>query len=189
MRAGTASCLPAGAQAGGWMEGRELSCRHGLARPRPKSRGYPLVRDGLRDLGRHTDKPVVLPMPRGAPSGTLPSSRPSCAVVSARLGGSTRSPPHTGKWHLTRRARIVGGDLQLGWPRWPSTAARRRDGARAWHRRRRWFARTIGRGKREKGEREKEKAIVGLNMRAAPHASFGRGGEETSDLSWARTAL
>lgn len=25
-----------------------------------------------------------------------PSSRPSCAVVSARLVGSTRSPPHTG---------------------------------------------------------------------------------------------
>lgn len=169
------------------MEGRELSCRHGLARPRPKSRGYPLVRDGLRDLGRHTDKPVVLSMPRGAPSGTFPSSRPSCAVVSARVGGSTRSPPHTGKWHLTRRARIVGGDLQLGWPRWPSTAARRREGVAQAPQ---VVCENDRKGEeREKGDRKKEKAVVGLNMRAAPHASFGRGGEETSDLSWAWTAL
>lgn len=69
---------------------------HGLppeVRPRPQSRGYPLC-DEPRDISAaERISPLSCQMPRGCSGWGFLSSRPSCAVVSARLEGSTRALP------------------------------------------------------------------------------------------------
>lgn len=73
-----------------------------------------------------TDKPVVQQCHVVLRLGPPSSTRPSCAVVSARLRRIYNTPTpqwiRNGKCDLTRRALDGGGDLHLGWPRSPSVS-------------------------------------------------------------------